>query len=117
MVQKKRKIPRPVHFETTVPVIRQCRWCAVWFAAGVAEGLKAEIDLGVALDQAQRLWCVLNRIEMYALRRTGLIQMDSMRLTDPRWHALFPQHYCNIKWTYPVPLTIQSLPRDDSIPF
>lgn len=115
--KKKKSIPRPVHFETTIPVIRQCRWCAVWLAAGVSEGLKAEIELGAMLDTGQRLWCVMNRIQMYALRRTGLIQMDSMRLTDPRWEALFPQHYCSVKWIYPEVPATRRMPRDDSLPF
>lgn len=113
----KRARPRPIYFETTIPVIRQCRWCAVWLAAGVAEGIKAEIDLGVQLDTGQRLWCVFNKIEMYALRRTGLIQMDSMRLTDPRWISLFPQHYCHVKWTYPATKRLPESPDNGIPPF
>jgi hypothetical protein len=109
--------PRPVYFETTVPVIRQCSACGVWLAAGVAEGIKAEIELAVQLDTGQRLWCVMNKVEMYALRRTGLIQMDSMRLTDPRWEALFPQHHCHIRWTVPDLGAFRRPPRDYSIPF
>jgi hypothetical protein len=88
----------------------------VWLAAGVAEGLKAEIELGVPLDLGQRLWCVLNRIPMYALRRSGLIQMDPQRLTDQRFQTLFPQHYCQIRWPV-VTGTIATLPRDDVAPF
>lgn len=114
--KKKRAIPRPVYFETTVPVIRQ-HSCGVWLAAGVAEGLKAEIELGATLDVGQRLWCVMNRIEMYALRRTGLVQMDSLRLTDPRWLALFPQHYCHVKWPQPPPARFDRASMGDIPPY
>lgn len=100
-VKKRKSRPRPVYFETTVPVVRNCRSCGVWLAAGVAEGVKAEIEL-VPLDTVQRLWCVVNRIQMYAMRRSGLIRMDAGRLTDPRFKTLFPQHHCHIGWPAPV---------------
>ncbi len=112
----RRSPPRPVYFETTVPVVRQCPLCAVWLAAGVAEGIKAEIELGVPLDFGQRLWCVVNRIEMYALRRSGLIQMDPRRLTDPRFTTLFPQHWCSIRWQ-PIAGTAASPTWSEEIPF
>lgn len=115
--KKKRANPRPVYFETTVPVYRQCRACGVWLAAGVAEGMKAEVELGIMLDTLQRLWCVVNKIEMYAMRRTGLIQMDPRRLADPRFQTLFPQHHCHVKWAYPVVPAVPRMRRDDRIPF
>lgn len=114
-VTTKKKIrSRPVYFETTVPVIRQ-HFCGVWLAAGVAEGIKGEIEM-VPLDFGQRLWCVVNRIEMYAMRRTGLILMDPGRLTDPRFVTLFPQHYCLVKWPQPTG-SIPRPSRADPIPF
>lgn len=113
----KRSRPRPTYFETTIPVYRQCRVCGVWLAAGVAEGMKAEVELGIMLDTAQKLWCVVNKIEMYAMRRTGLIQMDPRRLADPRFQTLFPQHHCHVKWAYPVVPAVPRMRRDDRIPF
>jgi hypothetical protein len=96
--------PRPVYFETTIPVIRR-HSCGVWLAAGVAEGIKAEIEL-VRLDTYQRLWCVCARIQMFALRRSGLIQMDAGRLADPRFVDLFPQHHCHVQWPQPPPVRV-----------
>lgn len=115
MTIKKRKIPRPVHFETTVPVVRQ-HSCGVWLAAGVAEGIKAEIEL-VCLDTIQRLWCITENIEMYAMRRSGLIQMDPRRLSDPKFTTLFPQHYCSIRWPNPPPGVVQRSRLEDIPPY
>jgi hypothetical protein len=96
--KKKKPIPRPVYFETTIPVIRPCRSCGVWFAAGVAEGIKAEVEFSV-LDLGQQIWAVLNRIELYAIRRSGLVYMDAMRLEGGSTQGeLYPQHYCHVKW-------------------
>jgi hypothetical protein len=113
---RKRTIPRPVHFETTIPVVRRCA-CGVWFAAGVAEGIKAEVEL-IGLDTVQRLWCVCNRIQMYCLRRTGLVQMDPGRLSDPRLNVtLFPQHYCHVKWPQPPPARLPDQGASDIPPY
>lgn len=97
MATKRRAIPRPVHLETTIPVIRQCARCSVRFAAGVAEGVKAEVEF-VVLDPGQAVWAILHGIELYCIRRTGLVHMDAMRLSGPRLGCLYPQHRCDIKW-------------------
>lgn len=95
--RKKKAIPRPVHFETTIPVVRPCARCGVWFAAGVAEGLKAEVEF-VVLDTGQALWATLNRIELYCIRRSGLVHMDASRLSGKYLGRLYPQHRCDVKW-------------------
>src|SRR6478752_6500693 len=95
--KKKRPIPRPIYLETTIPIARPCARCGVWFAAGVAEGLKAEVEF-VVLDQGQALWAVLNSIELYVIRRTGLVHMDACRLSGPSLGRLYPQHRCDIAW-------------------
>ena len=110
----KRRI-RPVYFETTIPVVRLCS-CGVWLAAGVAEGIKVEAEL-IALDTGQKLWAILNHIELFALRRTGLVQMDRIRLTDPRFAVLYPQHYCHVKWPQPKKIWPSRTCGDDPIPF
>lgn len=97
MTTKKKTISRPVHFETTIPVIRPCTRCGVWFAAGVAEGLRAEVEF-VPLDHGQALWAVLNQIELYCIRRSGLVHMDALRMSGRYLGRLYPQHRCDIKW-------------------
>lgn len=106
------------HLETTVPVIRQ-HSCGVWLAAGVAEGIKAQIEW-IPLDFGQRLWCVVNNIQMYAMRRSGLIHMDPIRLTDPKFTTLYPQHFCHVKWPQPPEKAaggFKGSSRRDSPPF
>ena len=112
--KKKKALPRPVHFETTLPVIRPCSVCGVWFAAGVAEGLKAEVEF-VPLDLGQRLWAVLNKVELYWIWRTGLVHLDASRLSGRQKGNVYPQHHCHVKW--PVP-TRQSTPArpDRNVP-
>lgn len=113
--KKKRSIPRPVYFETTIPVIRPCTRCGVWFAAGVAEGIKAEVEL-TALDQGQAIWAVLNQIELYCVRRSGLVHMDSSRMSGKYLGRLYPQHRCDIKW--PVVLgEVKKIQKSDIPPY
>ena len=111
----KRRIPRPVYFETTIPVVRTCMRCGVWFAAGVAEGLKAEVEF-VALDWSQQMWAVLNHIELYCIRRIGLIHLDRTRLSDPIG-AVYPQHRCDVVWPRPAGVQVRIPRRSDAIPF
>lgn len=94
---KRRSIPRPVYFETTIPVVRPCRRCAVWLAAGVSEGLHVEAEF-VVLDPGQSVLAVLLGLRLFALRRTGLIFMDDWRLQDPAFDAYIPEHRCGVKW-------------------
>lgn len=99
---KPRKIPRPVFFETTIPVIKPCRRCGVWLAAGVAEGQHVQAEF-TALDPTQQLMCMLMGLRLFALTRSGLIQMDDSRLQDPRWIAKFPEHRCGSTWESRLP--------------
>lgn len=110
---KKKVIPRPVHFETTIPRIRSCGRCGVWLAAGVAEGIKAEVEFAL-LDRGQAIWAVLNHIELYVFRRTGLVHMDSNRLLGPSLGGLYPQHRCDIRW--PTQQGVVQKSRRDDIP-
>jgi len=113
--KKKRATPRPVHFETTIPVIRPCSSCGTWFAAGVAEGIRAEVEL-TALDQGQCVWAVLNSIQLYCIRRNGLVHMDSIRLSGNYLGRLYPQHRCDVKW--PVVLgQVENVYRSDIPPY
>lgn len=113
--KKKKTFPRPTYFETTIPVIRPCSRCGVWFAAGVAEGQKAEVEL-TALDQGQSVWAVLNNIQLYCIRRSGLVHMDSTRLSGVHLGRLFPQHRCDVRW--PVVLgQVQNIRKSDIPPY
>jgi hypothetical protein len=95
----KRRV-RPVYFETTIPVVRRCS-CGVWFAAGVAEGIKAEVEF-TPLDQGQAMWAVLQGVQLYCFTRVGLVHMDAIRLSGTHFGRLYPQHWCGIAWP-PLP--------------
>ena len=95
--KKKRAVPRPVFFETTIPVVKPCRRCGVWLAAGVAEGMHVEAEF-TALDPTQAFMAKLMGLRLYALTRTGLVDLDDYRLQDPRFTARFPEHKCGQVW-------------------
>lgn len=116
MPPRKRARPRPVYFETTIPSLRLCTLCGCVFAAGVAEGIKAEVEL-VRLDTGQALWCVLNKIQLYCFRRTGLVHMDAMRLSGRHLGDLYPQHLHHVKWPRPVRSDVVPQLPSDTIPF
>ena len=94
---KRKTIPRPVYFETTIPSIRACRGCGVWVAAGRAEGMKVQAEI-VVLSPRQIVQAILLGVELCVLRRTGLIHMDALRLSGRNLGYLYPQHYCHVKW-------------------
>lgn len=116
VTKAKKSRPRPVYFETTIPVIRPCSRCAVWLAAGVAEGVKAEAEI-VVLDPGQVVWAVLAKIDLYVLRRTGLIYMDRSRLEGRHLGRLYPQHRCDVVWPRPPMPGLSNLVRDDIPPY
>lgn len=98
MVQKpKKKPPRPDPLITTVPVIRPCARCGAWLAAGIAEGIHAEVDL-VALDAQQVIMAMMVKLDLYCLTRTGLVYMDPSRVQDPRFASRLPEHRCAMRW-------------------
>lgn len=110
----KRKPPRPVHLETTIPSIRACA-CGVWLAAGVAEGVKAEVEF-TALDPGQQLWATLQGIQLYSIRRSGLVRVDATRMGDPKFNVRYPQHRCDIRWP-PVLGQVEKLRKSDVPPY
>lgn len=109
--KKKRAIPRPVYFETTIPVIRPCVRCGVWFAAGRAEGMLAEVEF-IPLDLGQQLWAVMNKIELYCIRRSGLVHMNAMRLSGRHFGMIYPQHRCEVRWPTPAPADRTEFQKD-----
>lgn len=94
---KAKKVPRPEFFITTVPVIKPCRACGVWLAAGIAEGEHIRIDL-TALDPVQAVLATIATVRLYALTRTGLVELDRYRLQDPAFTGRFPEHRCGTEW-------------------
>ena len=85
------------HMETTVPSVRTCLRCGSWLAAGVAEGIHVQVDL-TPLDPGQQAIAVLMRMRLYAYRRTGIVELDALRLTDPRFMVRYPEHRCAVRW-------------------
>lgn len=95
--KKKPKPPRFFrHFDTTIPKIQPCA-CGVWLAAGISEGIHVKIDI-VALDRAQAVLATIARVRLYALTRTGLVELDQYRLTDPKFGRPYPVHRCGVVW-------------------
>lgn len=111
--KKPKARPRMVHFETTIPSIRSCSRCGVWLAAGVAEGLKVQVEF-VPLDRGQQLWAILNGIELYAITRNGLVHLPAWRMSDPRFPARYPAHRCDVNW--PKPMGAVHRPSRQDIP-
>lgn len=99
---KKAKVfARPEHFITTVPVIRPCRRCQWWVAAGISEGIHVVVDL-TALDAEQTILAMLVKLRVFCLTRTGLVELDTYRLRDPRFASRLPQHRCDMRWPVKV---------------
>ncbi len=103
MATKKIKKPRFFrYFDTTIPKFQTCSRCRCWLAAGVAEGLHVKVDL-VALDLTQQMIATLGGIRLYALTRTGLVELDAYRLQDPKFKGRYPAHRCDIRWESRLP--------------
>lgn len=98
MAKKQVKKPRFFrHFDTTVPVIKQCSRCGCWLAAGIAEGIHVQADL-TALDPVQQQLVVLTGGRLFALTRMSMIELDSYRLRDPKFVVRYPGHRCGVRW-------------------
>lgn len=97
MPPKKRARVRPVFFETTLPVVKPCRHCHVWLAAGMAEGMHVQAEF-TALDPTQAFVCMAMGLRLFAITRSGLVWLDDYRLQDPAFTAYFPEHRCGVVW-------------------
>lgn len=98
MAQKKTKSrPHHEHMVTTLPVIRICGRCGVWLAAGIAEGMHVRADL-VMLDATQSILAMFSGLRLFAVMRTGLVELDRYRMGDPRFSGKFPEHRCGTVW-------------------
>lgn len=114
--KKARRVPASSHFITTIPVIRPCRACGVWLAAGIAEGLHSQADL-IGLDLGQQIQAIVMRIPLYCLTRTGLVEMDQSRLKAPPG-VVYPGHRCDVRWQPKTGLSVLNpQPKSDTIPF
>lgn len=94
---RKKPAFKPEFLITTTPVIRPCRRCGVWLAAGIAEGCHVQAELA-AVDDTQAIICIWTKIRLFGLMRTGLVELDATRLTDPRFRVKYPQHQCGVTW-------------------
>ncbi len=93
----KKAPPRPVFFETTIPVVKPCRRCGVWVAAGVAEGMHVQAEF-TGLDPTQAFMARLAGLRLFALTRMGLVELDAHRGEDPRFSTWYPEHRCGTVW-------------------
>jgi hypothetical protein len=101
--KKKPKPPRFFrHFDTTIPKIQPCASCGCWLAAGVAEGIHAKVDI-VVLDPVQAALATIAGVRLYALTGTGLVELDSYRLRDPKFGRPYPRHRCGVVWESRLP--------------
>ena len=119
MVQKRKKaIPRPSFFITTIPVIRLCERCGVPLAAGISEGMHVRMDL-TPLDDWQCMMVILAKLRLFSMSRTGLVEMDHHRMTDPRFRPRYPEHRCGVVWPNRLQVSnpVPHLVKDDSPPF
>lgn len=108
MAPKKKANPKPKkprfhrHLDTTIPVVKPCSVCGVWLAAGISEGLHTACDL-TALDVTQQVLATFAGVRLYAITRTGLVELDRYRLTDPKFGGRFPRHRCGTVWESRLP--------------
>lgn len=116
--KRKKAIPRPSYFITTVPVIRCCERCGSVLAAGIAEGMHVRADL-TPLDDWQSAMAILVRLRLFAISRAGLVEMDRYRMTDSRFQTRYPEHRCGVVWPNRLPScnAVHNPVRDDSPPF
>ena len=99
---KKRKPRFFRHFDTTIPKIQPCASCGVWLAAGIAEGMHVKVEL-VALDWVQAGLATIARVRLFAMTRTGLVELDQHRITDMKFGRPYPAHKCGVRWESRLP--------------
>lgn len=95
--KKKRAIPRPVYFQTTIPVVRRCARCGVWLAAALVDGLHVLVDL-VQLDPVQAALAALANVQLYSPSPVGFVHMYQERWRDSKHTGRMPEHRCGVVW-------------------
>jgi hypothetical protein len=82
------------HLETTPPLVHSCKRCARPVLYGLAEGSHARADIA-PVSQFGEIAAVLAGRATYTLRRSGLIQRDASRRSDPSLASpVLVQHAC-----------------------
>jgi hypothetical protein len=83
------------HLETTAPLVHTCRRCDRPVIYGLAEGIPARVDPApLAGPLAEALAVVAGR-QTYTLTRTGLVQRDAGRRSDPSLTGpVLAAHHC-----------------------
>lgn len=85
------------HFETSEPVALTCRGCRQPVIYGLAEGVTARADL-MPLTSLQEIAAVLAGRRTFTLRRSGLIERDAGRRSDPTLASpVLAEHRCSGK--------------------
>lgn len=70
------------HLETTTPVVITCSRCLQPVIYGIAEGLAARVD-AAPLTSTGEISAVVSGRRTYTLKRSGLVQRDASRRSDP----------------------------------
>jgi hypothetical protein len=70
------------YFETTAPAVVTCWRCSKPTVYGLAEGVIARADI-TPISGAQEAAAIRAGLQTYTLRRTGLVQRDAYRRSDP----------------------------------
>jgi hypothetical protein len=70
------------HLETSPVVIKACHRCATAIFTGLAEGVHAYVDV-TPINTIGEIAVVLDGRQTYTLRRSGLVQRDATRRSDP----------------------------------
>ncbi|WP_203843577.1 hypothetical protein [Winogradskya humida] len=83
-----------VHLETTAPYVQTCPRCRRSILYGLAEGIAARVDV-VPISGTQEAAAAAAGIQTFTLRRTGLVQRDAIRRTDPALASpVLAEHRC-----------------------
>lgn len=83
-----------IHLVTTTPDVDLCRTCHHIVLVGYAEGVRARVDPRPLARDGQ-IAAILDRREIHALTRTGLVHIDSQRAKGTRIHGpRLAQHRC-----------------------
>lgn len=107
------------HLVTTPPVARQCERCGAWVLTGLAEGLRAVVDLAT-LTLPQQVHAMLLGTPLYWVTRTGLVHVDQSRARANDRHQVAPEHRHFIAWPHGQtgdPAPYGSTPPSDQPPY
>jgi hypothetical protein len=82
------------HLETTTPLVHTCRRCDRPVIYGLAEGVPARCD-PTPINTVGEIAAVMAGRRTYTLQRTGLVERDALRRSDPNLTGpVLAEHDC-----------------------